>query len=52
MCNGYKCPAKNQEVNNELCELFTPYGGSRCTNLYKRWIKTEKEVIELEKVDE
>jgi endogenous inhibitor of DNA gyrase (YacG/DUF329 family) len=43
------CPAKSNTVNNALCELFYPYGcGTRCKNLYKRWMKTEKEVQEIE----
>ena len=44
-----KCPAKNQKVNAELCELFYPYGcGSKCKNLYHKWMETEKEVVKLE----
>jgi hypothetical protein len=43
------CPAKSQKVNNQLCELFYPYGcGVKCKNLYKRWMETESEVREME----
>lgn len=46
------CPAKSKEVTKALCELFYPYGcGSRCKNLYKKWVKEEKEVRELEGVE-
>lgn len=37
------CPAKSEDVRKELCDLFYPYGcGSRCKNLYSRWLKEEK----------
>lgn len=47
------CPAKNPEVTKALCDLFYPYGcGSKCKNLYKKWIKEEKEVRKLEELEE
>lgn len=43
------CPAKSEEVKKELCGLFYPYGcGTRCNNLYQRWLREEEEVRELE----
>ncbi|MEG3040876.1 MAG: hypothetical protein RR891_02655 [Clostridium sp.] len=43
------CPAKSKEVQRELCELLYPYGcGSRCQNIYRRWINEEEEVRKLE----
>lgn len=43
------CPAKSKEVKKELCELFYPFGcGTRCNNLYQRWLKDEEEVRKLE----
>lgn len=43
------CPAKSEEVKREICELFYPHGcGTRCNNLYQRWLKDEEEVKKLE----
>jgi len=45
-----ECLAKHPRVISQLCDLNYPYRcGTSCMNQYKKWLKTEPEVQQLEK---
>lgn len=47
-CGVKDCPDTHPEIRGCLCEIYYPYGGSRCRKHFQRWLQTESRVKELD----
>ena len=47
-CGSKDCPNIHPEIVNQLCEIYYPYGGSKCRKHFKFWLENEPEVRRLD----
>lgn len=48
-CLNSDCPKTAPEITGQLCEIYYPYGATRCKRHFERWLETEPEVQKLHK---